>query len=179
MHCNHCGAVLNAGAQVCTACGARVLPGPVMARTGVGATMGVATSDRVRRNIGLLAGLWMLNGILRLMEVCYFTFIGHALFPSIFAAHNWGSWGVPFRWSAWPLSMGLAWIAILFGFFGIVHLILAWGLYERKQWARPLGLVIGFLALVRFPLGTALGIYTIWVLLPEVSGREYDQIAVP
>jgi hypothetical protein len=40
-----------------------------------------------------------------------------------------------------------------------------------------LGVVIGFLALLRFPLGTALGIYTLWVLLPEESGREYDRLA--
>jgi hypothetical protein len=44
------------------------------------------------------------------------------------------------------------------------------------EWARILGLVIGFLALVRIPFGTALGIYTIWVLLLEQSGREYDQL---
>src|ERR1700690_2176769 len=148
MHCNHCGATLNAGAQVCAGCGTRVLPGPGMTQSGAGAIMAVATSDRVRRNIGVLAGLWMLNGILRLLEVCALTFIGHALFPSVFANHTWGIWGLQSRWNAWPLSMGLAWVAILFGVFGVVHLVLAWGLYERKQWARPLGLVIGFLALV-------------------------------
>ena len=27
-----------------------------------------------------------------------------------------------------------------------------------------------------FPLGTALGIYTLWVLLPEESGAEYDRL---
>lgn len=37
-----------------------------------------------------------------------------------------------------------------------------------------LGIVIGILALVRFPFGTALGIYTLWVLAPNPSGREYD-----
>jgi hypothetical protein len=36
---------------------------------------------------------------------------------------------------------------------------------------------LGFLGLVRFPLGTALGIYTLWVLLPEESCREYDRLA--
>ena len=90
-----------------------------------------------------------------------------------------GAWGLPWRSGMWPWSMGFTWVAIVLGVFGVVHLILAWGLYERKQWARPLGLAIGVLALLRFPLGTALGIYTLWVLLPEVSAREYEQIAVP
>ena len=179
MYCNRCGGALNAGAQVCPACGERVLPGPQVAHPFAGASVAVSPSDRVRRHIGLLAALWAVNGILRLLEVCTFTFIGHALFPGIFAPNNWGGWFMPFRWSVWPLSTGLAWIAVLLGLFGVVHLILAWGLYERKMWARPLGLVIGFLASVRFPLGTALGIYTLWVLLPERSGREYDHIAIP
>jgi hypothetical protein len=60
---------------------------------------------------------------------------------------------------------------------GVLHLLLAWGLYERQPWARVLGIVVGFLALIRIPFGTALGIYTLWVLLPESSAREYDAMA--
>jgi hypothetical protein len=66
---------------------------------------------------------------------------------------------------------------VVLAMFGVLHLVLAWGLLERESWARMLGLVLGFLALLRFPLGTALGIYTLWVLLPEESGREYDRLA--
>jgi hypothetical protein len=40
-----------------------------------------------------------------------------------------------------------------------------------------LGIVVGFLALLRMPFGTALGIYTLWVLLPESSGREYEVLS--
>jgi len=67
-------------------------------------------------------------------------------------------------------------LGIFLGFFGILHLVLAWGLFERQPWARMLGLVLGILALIRFPLGTALGIYTLWVLAPEESTREYDRL---
>jgi hypothetical protein len=31
--------------------------------------------------------------------------------------------------------------------------------------------------LVKIPFGTALGIYTLWVLAPMASGMEYDAIA--
>ena len=41
------------------------------------------------------------------------------------------------------------------------------GLLKRKAWARILLLVGGFLNLLDFPLGTALGIYTIWVLMND------------
>jgi hypothetical protein len=35
---------------------------------------------------------------------------------------------------------------------------------------------VGALALIRIPFGTALGIYTLWVLVPESSGREFDEM---
>jgi hypothetical protein len=94
------------------------------------------------------------------------------------------NWGIDSRWpfGGW-LDLGpLVWRGLLLGgiflaAFGLIHLLLAWSLFQREPWARILGLVIGFLALLRFPLGTALGIYTLWVLLPESSGREYDAMA--
>lgn len=42
------------------------------------------------------------------------------------------------------------------------------GLYKRKEWARILTLIISVLNLISFPLGTALGVYSIWALVqPE------------
>ena len=38
-------------------------------------------------------------------------------------------------------------------------------------------LVVAILSLLHFPLGTILGIYTLWVLLPAHSGAEYDLLA--
>lgn len=38
-------------------------------------------------------------------------------------------------------------------------------LLRHRPWARILVLVLGFLNLIEIPVGTALGIYTIWVLL--------------
>ena len=60
------------------------------------------------------------------------------------------------------------------------HLVLAWGLFQREPWARVLGLVFGFLALLRPPFGTALGIYiAMWVLLPEHSGPRACERLLP
>jgi hypothetical protein len=177
VYCNRCGSPLSAGAQFCNACGERVLGVPV-AQTVEPTMASAGAGNRVRRHIGLLAALWMANGILRLLGVLSFSVFGHWFLPGILGPRVLGAWGFPWRLGLWPWAMGFTWVAILLGAVGVVHLILAWGLYERKQWARPLGLAIGFLALLRFPLGTALGIYTLWVLLPEASAREYGQIAV-
>ena len=40
-----------------------------------------------------------------------------------------------------------------------------------------LAIIAAILALLKFPIGTALGIYTLWVLAPGASGLEYDAIA--
>jgi hypothetical protein len=50
------------------------------------------------------------------------------------------------------------------------------GLLDRRPWARGLALVLGCLALIDFPFGTALGIYTLWVLFSPGADLEYEQL---
>ncbi len=144
---------------------------------GVAAGAAAQSDGRVRRHVRTLATLWAINGILRLAEVAWMLIFGTMFFPLL---RDWmgGVWPFGGRWGMdIPFLSGLFFVGIFLGLFGVLHLVLAWGLFEREPWARMLGLVIGFLALLRFPLGTALGIYTLWVLLPQSSGAEYDRLA--
>lgn len=43
-------------------------------------------------------------------------------------------------------------------------IIAGMGLYKRKEWARILTIIISIFNLLSFPLGTALGVYSIWAL---------------
>lgn len=63
---------------------------------------------------------------------------------------------------------------------GLPGLVLAWGFWRANWWARPLGFVLGVLNLFNAPLGTLLGIYTIWALLQDETRRmmEADRQAV-
>jgi hypothetical protein len=171
MYCDKCGAQLSAGAQYCGSCGKVVAPGAVPAGSATGGTrVACAGEGRVRKHINLLAILWLANGVLRLLGVSVFMLFGRMFWP------GW-HWMGP-RWSGfdafWP--GGLFSLGIFLGFFGVLHLILAWGLFERQPWSRTLGIVLGILALIRPPFGTVLGIYTLWVLAPEHSAREWGQI---
>jgi hypothetical protein len=56
-------------------------------------------------------------------------------------------------------------------------LVSGYSLLTRRPWGRVLAIVAAILSLIKFPLGTALGIYTLWVLAPGASGLEYDAIA--
>jgi len=170
MFCDRCGTALTPGAQFCSSCGKAVGAAPVAAPAS--ATRPVS-DGRVQRHIQLLATLWLATGVLRFVEVGS-IFIAGRMLPFL---AGWGH-GMPF--ANWPfdfLSIGLYSIGGLLALFGVAHLVLAWGLFQREPWARILGLVIGFLALLRPPFGTALGIYTIWVLLPQQSGQEYERLS--
>jgi hypothetical protein len=50
---------------------------------------------------------------------------------------------------------------------GLPGIIGGWALFTGRSWGRPLVLVLGALHLINIPLGTALGIYTIWALFHE------------
>jgi hypothetical protein len=41
------------------------------------------------------------------------------------------------------------------------------GLVKRKEWGRILTLILSVIGLMNFPVGTAVGIYSIWVLVQD------------
>jgi hypothetical protein len=47
---------------------------------------------------------------------------------------------------------------------GVPGIIGGWALLTRKSWARVMMIVLGVLDLLHFPLGTVLGVYTLWVM---------------
>jgi len=170
MFCDKCGSPIGSGAQFCSVCGKATGTAPIAVAPNAARS---STDGRVQRHIQLLASLWLANGILRFVEVGIILIAGQVL-PFLMA------WGMGGRYANWPftfLPFGLYGIAGILAFFGVAHLLLAWALFQRAPWARPLGLVLGFLALLRPPFGTALSIYTIWVLLPEHSGQEYERLS--
>jgi len=60
---------------------------------------------------------------------------------------------------------------------GAGGICVGWGLLQPQPWARTVAIVLGILALFHPPIGTALGIYTLWVLLAAESRVEYDHLA--
>ncbi|HKJ80284.1 MAG TPA: hypothetical protein VKA10_12145 [Prolixibacteraceae bacterium] len=61
-------------------------------------------------------------------------------------------------------------LIIFFIVLSIPGIIAGIGLFKRKEWARILTLIISVLELFNFPLGTAVGVYSIWALAqPEVA----------
>jgi hypothetical protein len=69
-------------------------------------------------------------------------------------------------------------VGLLLAALAVPGLLAGYGLLTRKPWARVLTLVVGILSLVNFPIGTAIGIYTFWVLTQETA-TDYFAAPVP
>lgn len=58
----------------------------------------------------------------------------------------------------------------LIAIFALPSLVGGIGLINHKSWAWVLVLIAGIMSLLSFPIGTAIGVYTIWVLTrPETK----------
>jgi hypothetical protein len=65
-------------------------------------------------------------------------------------------------------------IGILLLVFSLVGIIGAIGVMKKKEWGRITILVISFFDLIHIPLGTVLGVYSIWVLLNDETIRLFN-----
>jgi hypothetical protein len=86
--------------------------------------------------------------------------------PLFYGASPWGS-GDAVAVYAIVLLVSVVLFAI-----GIPNLIAGIALLKQKGWARILAIVLAILALTSFPVGTAAGIYTLWVL----TRKETEQL---
>jgi hypothetical protein len=65
------------------------------------------------------------------------------------------------------IILGLGGAAVIFAVFNLsLGLSAAYGLYKRRPWGRVLALVDCTISLFSFPVGTVVGAYGLWVLLP-------------
>ena len=68
------------------------------------------------------------------------------------------------------VGVAVPWFLVVFSLPGIIGGI---GLLKYQGWARILILIISFIALLKFPIGTAVGIYSIWVLFDKRTEKLF------
>ena len=72
-------------------------------------------------------------------------------------------------------TIGLAFMGLL----AVPSVIAGIGLLMRKEWGRIVAIVVGMISLIDIPLGTALGAYTIWVLMDAEGRQVFENQGVP
>ena len=158
MFCDSCGTALQPNQTYCSACGKQI-------RGGI--HISYPRRGRVQEHIRLLGILWLALGAINTVGSLGILFASNFVYGHVFTPDN----GPPV-----PRNL-LHFILMSVGTFVLakaaVELIAGWGLLRREPWARMLTIVLAFFSLFNIPFGTALGIYTLWVLLPSESDQEY------
>lgn len=173
MYCSGCGQALAQGQPFCLNCGRPVAPMPPVAPPPVpGFQIQLDSYAGKIKALGILwfvyAGLSLLAGIagLAVMRAIFFGGFGPWMHPWMHGPHP-PTWFfpaiVPFIWIFLVLRAGLAIAA-------------GWGLLEHAQWGRIVAIIAAIFSLIKFPLGTALGIFTLVVLLGYQNTRLYEQL---
>src|SRR5256714_4095681 len=158
MFCNASGKELPPGQQFCGACGQPVGVAPVQ--------------NRVARHFQMLGILWLIYGSLELIGGVVLLVVSHVIFGHIARLAN-PNQANPIPTFLQPL---LSTLAVFVLAKAALCLAGAVGLLQRSTWARILVLVAAFISLINMPLGTALGIYTLWVLLADNGQRQYEAL---
>lgn len=153
MYCNSCGSPVEANQVACGKCG-----NPVLGRMQV---------SRVEQHIKMLGVLWIAYAVFHALGGAVLLIVAN----TIFGRQNYGGEHAAF------LHALLTCIAMFLLLKGGASLIAGFGLLERQDWGRTLALVMAFIALINVPFGTAMGVYTLWVLMSPQGETEYHRLA--
>jgi hypothetical protein len=85
----------------------------------------------------------------------------------------WARGPLPPMWFG-PAMMHFAWAFLVVR--ACVALVAGWGLLERTEWGRVVAIVAAVFSLLRFPIGTVLGIWTLVLLLGYRNTTLYEQL---
>jgi hypothetical protein len=159
MFCDGCGTALVAGQHFCSRCGKECM--------GV-VPVGYPRRSRVQEHVRLLAILWFAFSALEALGGVILVILANTLFLHL---HDMGAPEAPTAF----LHPLLTAVGVFVIGKGVAGFLVGWGLLNREPWARIGALILAFVSLLNPPFGTALGIYTLWVLLPARAEEEYEK----
>jgi hypothetical protein len=125
---------------------------------------GFPRQSRVQEHIRMLGILWLAISALNAVGAVILYIVANTLFVHLQEGSGQPMWLHPF----------LSFISIIILAKAAAGFLVGWGLLHREPWARICTIILAFLALFNVPFGTALGIYSLWVLLPAASDAEYE-----
>jgi hypothetical protein len=128
---------------------------------------------RVSRHLQVAGILWVIYAFYRtLTKIAALCFL-HGFLGAHFH-NNWGAEWSPFGFTGltalWPMIL----VSTLIGF--ALAAITGYALLTRQPWGRIFAIVTAILALFHPIAGTALSIYTLWLLAPAASSLEYQAL---
>jgi len=145
-YCYRCGKEIEANATFCWNCGVQLKP-----------VIASAPSLRVPRisvrpsGVTILAVLYWLSAIVAILGGLAYVAGMAYLLPLAFLALFWIVGGV---------------LIVI----GILDIVIGWGVWSLRKWARTVAIVLAIVGLISFPIGTIISIITLWYLFkPEIK----------
>lgn len=117
----------------------------------------------MEKHVNVIGILWIIKGSLGL-------FFAMALFGILFGISFIPDMGCEAPIILRTVGLGLG---LFISFLAVPQIIAGIGLTKLHEWARILTLIVAFFSLLSFPLGTALGVYSIVVLLKEETVKLF------
>jgi hypothetical protein len=131
-----------------------------------------AYANRVRA----LSTVWFIYGGLSLLLGVLGMTVANAFLNGGFGPWMHGPWAHGPMNPQWfgPAIIHFAWVMIFLR--AGLAFAAGWGLMERAPWGRVVAIVAAFLSILKIPFGTALGIWTLVMLLGYRNTTLYDQL---
>ena len=157
MFCSACGAEIQPQFRVCPSCGRSIV-----------SAVAPTPPSRLEHHLRTLGILWIVAGAIFIIPGFVLMIVSSVVRLSIPATEEVGRFVAPLVLSIIGGSLFLV---------AAGGILVGWGLLKHQPWARMVAIVLGIISLLHPPFGTALGIYTLWVLLSDQGGAEYDRLA--
>jgi hypothetical protein len=117
-------------------------------------------TKQAKGHVSLVAGLHIGYGALKLIG---------ALVVYLAMRFAWGFIPEEDEIAQKVLSAIFSILPTVLAFFGIIEVIAGIALLNYKQWSRILMIIVSALNCLNIPIGTAIGVYSLWALMkPEV-----------
>lgn len=113
-------------------------------------------------HIKILGWLHIILGVMSLLAA--FGIFATSFLGGLFSGHLLGAIG--------GMLSGVVFALISF-LSGITGLAAGVGLLQRQSWARTLAILLSIFSLIRWPIGTMIGIYGLWVLLSSEGAAQF------
>lgn len=171
MFCQHCGTQIVAGNRFCTKCGQPIIVSPAA----------VAPRDpqqALQGHIRIIAVLWTVYSVFRILMAGWTIVFSRLFLPM------WTQMIPPqanFNFAPFlRMISGIYWFSGMFAVaVGVLGLWAAWSLWQRDPIGRTVAIIVAFISLISVPLGTALGVYTLVILLPSAAAQHYARLTAP
>jgi zinc ribbon protein len=175
MYCGQCGTQLNETVRFCTSCGKSIDAAPLLPLSGATASSSPVAIQTMNNHIRILAILWAVYSGFRILTAVW-TIVFSRVFIPIFRnvmPHDNDA-------NLMPLLRMMSGFYVVTGIWSICAAALgfwaAWALLKHEQSGRVLALVIAFVSLISIPFGTALGVYTLVIMLSKNAEQTYNAI---